>query len=63
MGFFQSGFFWIFDEVYEDFQSNLPLGFHDVYGSIQFNCHKKESFTRETYTLMKDTCNEEAQVK
>jgi hypothetical protein len=26
MGFFQSGFFWIFDEVYEDFQSNLPLG-------------------------------------
>ena len=25
LGFFQR-FFWIFDEVYEDFQSNLPLG-------------------------------------
>jgi hypothetical protein len=24
LGFFQR-FFWIFDEVYEDFQSNLPL--------------------------------------
>jgi hypothetical protein len=25
LGFFQR-FFWIFDEVYEDFKSNLPLG-------------------------------------
>jgi hypothetical protein len=27
LGFFQR-FFGIFDEVYEDFQSNLPLAFH-----------------------------------
>jgi hypothetical protein len=29
LGFFQR-FFWIFDEVYEDFQSNLPLDLHDI---------------------------------
>ena len=28
LGFFQR-FFWIFDEVYEDFQSNLPLACYD----------------------------------
>jgi hypothetical protein len=30
LGFFQR-FFGIFDEVYEDFQSNLPLGLYFVY--------------------------------
>jgi hypothetical protein len=29
LGFFQR-FFGIFDEVYEDFQSNLPLGFDNI---------------------------------
>jgi hypothetical protein len=31
LGFFQRyRFFGIFDEVYEDFQSNLPLGFDNI---------------------------------
>jgi hypothetical protein len=34
LGFFQR-FFWIFDEVYEDFQSNLPLAMIDSFDTFQ----------------------------
>ena len=39
LGFFQR-FFGIFDEVYEDFQSNLPLGLHyiEISLTLSFIC-------------------------
>ena len=41
LGFFQR-FFGIFDEVYEDFQSNLPLGLGYVYIVSDSFCFVRE---------------------